>query len=503
MIRISTKFQTAKKQGTRGCYIVPATAFMGFLIFWLMLGVDSSLAGFLTNATIKSIAQINIDDEGRPLNYPVTLFYDPTEEEIYVVNGSAGSILVYGPDFFPTISIGKGRGVFSPRGGQVLANGDVYLCQLNSMNGRLIRLSVLNGAFFLDKEIFLDGIPDTADFLPTQLAINQDGIIYLAGETSKSNQGVLVLDHDGTYLRRLQPTDMRRFVIEEEEKPVAEAEEAGSETEEAGSETEEAGPETYGPVAETDDDAGSDENSFADLPEEFRPRGPGEFAEGIGPIRIHYVKIDSTGKIYLISDETSKIYVYGPNESFLFSFGVKGGSPGQMSRPASLAVDENLGVIYVADYMRHTILVYNMAGTFISEFGGRGYGPGWFNYPFELALNKQGHLIVADLFNKRVQVLKISFDVPTPEIPNLGETPTDQQETPDSSDEPETFQETGGGQEETSEPPQAQFEEGLEKDNTQNEDSSSFVRETEDNEKDIPESLQSAPDGVIEEDLVR
>jgi hypothetical protein len=469
---------------------------MGVLIFWFVLGVGSSMAGFLTTATVKSVAQITVDDEGRPLDYPVTLFYDPTEEEIYVVNGSSGRIVVYGPDYFPTISIGKGRGVFAPRGGKVLADGDVYLCQIGGKTTTWPRLSVLNGAFFLEKEIFLENIPDTTDFLPTQVAISQDGLIYLAGGTSKSNRGLLVLDNEGTYLRRLQPIDTRRFAAKEEEEQGSEIEEPVSEIEEPGLETEEPGSEN--------EEAASEEEDFSDLPEEFRPREPGEASEGIGPIRIHYVTIDSTGKLYLISDETSKIYVYGPDESFLYSFGVKGGSPGQMSRPVSLAIDERIGVIYVADYMRHTILVYNMAGTFISEFGGRGFGPGWFNFPFELALNSQGHLIVADLFNKRVQVLKITFSVPPSEISDTEEVLAEQNETSESTDELETDQEAvDGGQEEMSESLEGQFDEDSEQDNTQDEDSSSFVRETGDDEQDSPESMQSAPDGVIEEDLVR
>ncbi|MBE0598458.1 MAG: 6-bladed beta-propeller, partial [Desulfuromonadales bacterium] len=151
-----------------------------------------------------------------------------------------------------------------------------------------------------------------------------------------------------------------------------------------------------------------------DIPEEFRPRNSQGKAEidsgpGMGPVRIRHVSFDSAGNIYLVSGETSKIYVYGPDESFLFSFGEKGGTPRKLSQPRGLASDENRRLIYVADYMRHSILVFNMAGRYLFEFGGRGAGPGWFNFPSDIAINRQGQVIVSDLFNQRVQVLQIDY----------------------------------------------------------------------------------------------
>lgn len=380
-------------------YSAMFASLMAVFAFWLVLAIGPAAASSAGRVTLTSIAQITIDDEGKHLDYPLSVFFDPTEEEIYVVNGVSGRIVVYGPDYFPSISIGEGRGVFSPRGGQVLPNGNVYICQLVTSRSSVPRITVLNGAFFVDKEIPLDEVPDIGHFQPTQLAVSQDGLIYVAGETG-DNRGVLVLDDDGRFLRRIQPMDITRIQVEEEEKP----------------------------VYETENGVQDEEDPYADLPEEFRPREAGSFTRGLGPIRIHYVTLDSTGKIYMISDETSKIYVYGPNEAFLFSFGVKGGSPGQMSRPVSLAIDENIGVIYVADYMRHTILVYDMSGEYLTEFGGRGFGEGWFNYPFEITLDNRGNVIVADLFNKRIQVLNVILLDPIPEKTDTVKTGAEQEE---------------------------------------------------------------------------
>jgi DNA-binding beta-propeller fold protein YncE len=80
-----------------------------------------------------------------------------------------------------------------------------------------------------------------------------------------------------------------------------------------------------------------------------------------------------------------------------------------MSRPRGIAINEGRKIIYIVDYMRHTILVYDLAGKYLFEFGGRGSGPLWFNFPNSITVDRKGRLIVADLFNNRVQILKTEF----------------------------------------------------------------------------------------------
>lgn len=151
------------------------------------------------------------------------------------------------------------------------------------------------------------------------------------------------------------------------------------------------------------------------LPDFLRPvkkdsAGPIEEVDPRSAVQLADVVCDSQGHIYLLSEETSKVYVYNAAEKFLFSFGQKGGSEGKMSRPRALAVDEKRKSISIVDYMRHTILLYNFAGRFLFEIGGYGRSPRWFNFPTDITLNRQGHLVVADLFNKRVQVLDVQYE---------------------------------------------------------------------------------------------
>jgi len=384
-----------------------SVASLGLLVMVLKFLCVPVSAGDI-NIPVKNIAQITVDDDGRDLTYPTAVFYDSTEEEIYVVNSTSSRVVVYGPDFFPRTSIGIGRSVGAPRGGLVLPDGQVYISQVRTRKSTVPRITILNGAFFVDQEINLDEIPEAEDFAPRNVAVNREGVIYLAGD---NNFGVLVLDKEGTFLRRIQPMDMVTLFGRPEE-PAQPAEGEGAQ---AGSGEALPGEMAEETPAENSSPPGADTaEKVVDIPEEFRPRssrgGAGPPGRGIGPVKINYVAIDSIGNIYLVSAQTAKIYVYGPDESFLFSFGQKGGSPRQMSTPRSLAIDENRGLIYVADYMRHTILAYNLAGEYLFEFGGRGFGPGWFNFPSGIAVNRHGQVIVADLFNNRVQVLEVEYE---------------------------------------------------------------------------------------------
>jgi len=119
------------------------------------------------------------------------------------------------------------------------------------------------------------------------------------------------------------------------------------------------------------------------------------------------VEIDSSGRIYLLSEDMGRIYVYDDKENFLSKFGTKGGSSGKLSRPRGLAVDDLNKRIYVIDYMRHTANAYSEDGRFLFEFGGRGWGKGWFQYPCDIVVDTSGNVLIADTFNLRVQVLKI------------------------------------------------------------------------------------------------
>lgn len=336
---------------------------------------------------VHLVSMITQDDHGKPLNYPSTVFSDRVMNETYVVTGGGGRINIYADNFFPLVSLGKGRGVDSPRGVLVDRDGRLFICQGDNQKSPT-RITILNGALFTQQEIFMSDIPGTENFLPHRIAMGLKGELYLAG---LNHRGVLILDKNGKFLRWLKPEDQIRTAATGEE---------------------------------TELTLESLEEQTADLPAELTPEigrliADDEDERNVGPVQITDLTTDNDGHLYLLSEETGKIYVYRADDELLFTFGKKGGSSGKLSRPRGVALDTKRRCVYVVDYMRHTILVYDLSGRFLFEFGGLGLRAGWFNFPTDVAVDSQGRVIVADLFNQRVQVLELEFPASYPLFPVL------------------------------------------------------------------------------------
>ncbi len=371
---------------------------IAYLAGWSPLALSGE--GEEDKVMVQVITEIIWDEQGERLRYPADIAYDRDRDETYVVVGGKGNIIVYGSNFFPAATLGPGRGADSPRGTYIDKEGMVYVCQGITLE-RKARITIFNPAFFPVGEITFDDIPEAENFSPTNLTIGLNGNIYIAGQNAR---GLLVLDKDRKFHHWLKPMDLifdqevvQEINMEQENSP------SGDDT-------------SVETTAEVEEPETPDMLDL--LPADLLPAQTKNYTKDqdstTGPVKVTDVIRDSEGHLYILSEETSKVYVYSLNEEFLFSFGQKGGSTGKMSRPKSLAIDEKKKAVYVVDYMRHTILIYDLGGTFMYEFGGMGTGPGWFQFPNSIALNRDGYLIVADLFNQRVQVLDIAFEYKFP-----------------------------------------------------------------------------------------
>ncbi len=356
---------------------------------------------------VNAVALIERDEQGKKIKFPSFVFYDESMKEIYVIT-SNGRITIYGSEygtsFFPKISLGKGRGVDRPTGLHVARDGRLFICQARTSDAPS-RLTVLNAALFPLREVVISDIKGAESFIPNRVALGRQGRVYLAG---KGFRGVIVLNHQGEFLHWLKPEDkMLRDAVRDSEETAGGSEVSIPEDNRKG----EREPELEARGSERRNLAAAES---AGLPDVLRPRPKTDSGEKkeirVGPVQITDVEVDENGYIFLLSEETGKVYIYNAREEFLFSFGQKGGSTGKLSRPRGLAVDKEREVIFVLDYMRHSVLVYNFAGRFLFEIGGQGRSPRWFNYPADLDLTDEGYLVVADLFNQRIQVLEVIFE---------------------------------------------------------------------------------------------
>jgi hypothetical protein len=88
-------------------------------------------------------------------------------------------------------------------------------------------------------------------------------------------------------------------------------------------------------------------------------------------------------------------------------WGVAGSAPGKFGVVAGITTDK-LGNIYITDRLRSVVLIFDRNFNFITEFGYRGLGPGNLIVPDDVAVNDESGLIyVAQAASRGVSVFRI------------------------------------------------------------------------------------------------
>jgi hypothetical protein len=370
---------------------------------WPRAGAAVEEYGRIATRLVKIIA---FDDRGMALGYPSRVIFDHRYQETYVLS-STGRITIYDKNYFPLGSIGPGRGVEHVIGMAIGPAGGLHLARHvydEVGKGRQAIITIYNNALLVEREIILREIPELADLMVNDLAVAGDGTIYLVGarvNPSLRAPGAAVLDRLGNFQGWLAPR--------------------GRVAQPAAAETAPAAPATASVAVGAADPGFSDNLPPGLKPAPARDRraaagGEGDSAMVEVPTVLESVYVDVTGRIYLLSAELSEIYAYDQDQRYRLTLGLKGGAKGKLSTPKALAVDYPRRLVYVADYMRHTIVVYDYdSGKFVYEFGGKGVAPLWYQHPNYLAVDGEGLVAVADLFNRRIQVV----DPASPERPVL------------------------------------------------------------------------------------
>ena len=113
------------------------------------------------------------------------------------------------------------------------------------------------------------------------------------------------------------------------------------------------------------------------------------------------VAMGSNGILYVSDGRLKK--VFGFDAEGKLKFGI--GQPGELQNPTGIAINDELGRMYIADSYGHVIRVYSLAGEKLFDFGIRGEKDGQFNYPTNVCVNRtNGQVYVTDTQNFRVQV---------------------------------------------------------------------------------------------------
>lgn len=130
-------------------------------------------------------------------------------------------------------------------------------------------------------------------------------------------------------------------------------------------------------------------------------RGPGQF---IYPTDLAW---DSKGHLFVAEyGDNDRVQVFDPAADppkFLYQFGNFGNGDGEFSRPQAIVIDHDL--CYITDACNHRITVFRADGTWVRNMGSVGSGLGQYRFPYGLAEDEDGHLIVCEFGNNRVQMI--------------------------------------------------------------------------------------------------
>jgi len=117
------------------------------------------------------------------------------------------------------------------------------------------------------------------------------------------------------------------------------------------------------------------------------------------------VKVDKTGRIYVLSAIDGSIRVYNSEGNLLLRFGSRGADKGEFDFPTSLAIDRK-GLIYVADQHKNQVLVFNNKGRFLYAFSQLGWREGRLHRPSFIYINSSGRIFIVDRANTRISVFE-------------------------------------------------------------------------------------------------
>jgi DNA-binding beta-propeller fold protein YncE len=112
--------------------------------------------------------------------------------------------------------------------------------------------------------------------------------------------------------------------------------------------------------------------------------------------------VGANGTLYVADGKLKSIYAFDQNGELLSAFG----NAGEFARPAGIAVNSELGRLYVCDTGANVVVAYSIKGERLFEFKkGVEPGDGAFNSPTHIAIDRRnGNVLVTDTNKFRVQI---------------------------------------------------------------------------------------------------
>ena len=133
-----------------------------------------------------------------------------------------------------------------------------------------------------------------------------------------------------------------------------------------------------------------------------RVRNFGSFSDSQNPMEYPGgTTVDYEDNIYVTSEH--KLQKFTSSGQLIDCVGLKGEREEEFDDPRGVTLYDNQ--LYVCDYNNHRIQVFNLDLNFVQTIGSYGEGRGEFNGPLDVKFDAAGNMYIAELANRRIQVL--------------------------------------------------------------------------------------------------
>jgi DNA-binding beta-propeller fold protein YncE len=319
-----------KKTNQARILLQRTTYFLSSVLVVLSLVPSALESQQLGSAIITYQESITTDEEDRNLVLPSFIYADLLTGEVYVIDGK-GRIIIFSPELFPLITLGKRDGVEAPQGLTVDAEGNLYIAQAASKSNPKNRISVYNACLKWERDIYLEDFEGSGSFAPYRLAIDKKGNLYVA---ASHFPGVVYVDTTGRFIDIIAPEEdgkkikLNSVVIDKAGKIYVVSEDQSHIY-------------VYDENRKFINKFGEKGGSTGKL---SRPK-----AIGVD---------DRTGRSFVVDYMRHTVTSYDKEGKYLFEFGGLGWSEGWFQHPVNLAID-NKGRIFVADLFNQRVQVFN------------------------------------------------------------------------------------------------------------------------------------------------
>ena len=136
-----------------------------------------------------------------------------------------------------------------------------------------------------------------------------------------------------------------------------------------------------------------------------RGEGPGEFNY---PTAVTV----ADDRVFVLDALNFRVQVFTPDGALLSTFGRAANEPGGFFRPKALTIDPRSKLVLVVDAMFEAVQAFTYDGGLVWVLGHSGSRPGEFNLPAGICVHPDGRLVVADSYNRRLQLFRLRGDQP-------------------------------------------------------------------------------------------